>query len=413
VGNTTSLSFGREFKIEKRLFMATESSDLDSPGGMDPQEDSTNETNPWLIGVVILFIIILVGVIAYADLSATGFITPPAATQPTAFITINDPVEGELLDITWAVPVRGEGGGLFEGNVIVQALSASGEVLAQEVTIIDSPEAGTGGSGPWSVDLQINSPPGTQGQIIAFSTSPMDGSRVAEDQVNVGFGESAGAGELVKPEIHLWSLVELNGRTLIDDSNITLQFENFQAFGFGGCNNYKTSYERRGANLNFGIVTSTAKECDELEGILAQESAYFDNLERVVTTRLENWQLNLFDNSNNLFLIYDAVVMGQVFNEQNSEFSEEAVIYVQLNDVSLADTESMPIVEQVITGVTRFPFPFMVNYNPREIVENHTYAIGVRIEDKEGNLLFINPAATNVITNGNPSQVDLVAEAVR
>jgi hypothetical protein len=37
----------------------------------------------------------------------------------------------------------------------------------------------------------------------------------------------------------------------------------------------------------------------------------------------------------------------------------------------------------------------------------------VRIEDKEGNLLFINPAATNVITNGNPSQVDLVAEAVR
>jgi putative lipoprotein len=121
----------------------------------------------------------------------------------------------------------------------------------------------------------------------------------------------------------------------------------------------------------------------------------------------------LFDNSNNLFLIYDAVVMGQVFNEQNSEIPEDAVIYVQLNDVSLADAESMPIVEQVITGVTRFSFPFMVNYNPREIVENHTYAIGVRIEDKEGNLLFINPAATNVITNGNPSQVDLVAEAVR
>jgi putative lipoprotein len=105
--------------------------------------------------------------------------------------------------------------------------------------------------------------------------------------------------------------------------------------------------------------------------------------------------------------------MGQVFNEQNSEIPEDAVIYVQLNDVSLADAEAMPIAEQVISGVTGFPIPFLVKYNPREIVENHTYAIGVRIEDNQGNLLFINPAATNVITSGNPSQVDLVVEAVR
>jgi uncharacterized lipoprotein YbaY len=67
----------------------------------------------------------------------------------------------------------------------------------------------------------------------------------------------------------------------------------------------------------------------------------------------------------------------------------------------------------VLTGVTQFPIPYLVKYNPREILDNHTYAIGVRIEDPEGNLLFINPSAYHVITNGNPSQVDVMVEAVR
>jgi uncharacterized lipoprotein YbaY/heat shock protein HslJ len=393
--------------------MSKPPADPNLPEGNDPQDDSSYGTNGWLRGMIILLIIFLVAVIAYADLSATRFLTPPDPTQTEAFITINEPVAGSLLDLTWAVPVKGEAGGLFEGNVIVQALSASGELLDQEVTIIDSPEAGTGSSGPWSVDLQIDTPPGTQGQIIAFSTSPLDGSKVAEDHVNVGFGESPGTGELVKPENHLWSLGELVGRMLIAGTRITLQFENFQAFGFAGCNTYQTSYERRSSNLNFGIVTSTARECEEPAGILVQESAYFRALEKVVSYTVENQQLNLFDNSGGLFLVFDAVVTGEVINAPGADIPAEAVIYVQLQNVSLADAEAGSIAEQVITGITGFPFPYEVKYNPREIVANHSYAIGVRVEDPDGNLLFINPSAYHVITAGNPSQVDVTVEAVR
>ena len=393
--------------------MVEETAESNSQNEMEPQEDPSSSTNRWWIGAIILVIIVVVSIIAFFDLSATGIINPPQPTQPATFIRINQPVEGTSLDITWAVPVKGEGGGLFEGNLVVQALSASGEILAQQATIIDSPEAGTGGSGPWSVNLQINAPSGTQGQIVAYATSPKDGSIVAEDRVNVGFGDSPGVVELVKPEDHFWNLVELNGRVLIAGTQINLAFENFRAFGSGGCNNYKTSYERSGARLNFGYVTSTAKECEEPEGILSQESAYYDDLERVVTYGLENWQLVLFDDTGRLLLVYDAVVMGNIFSQIGAEIPEDAQIYVQLNDVSLADAESTPIAEQVLTGVTQFPIPYLVKYNPREILDNHTYAIGVRIEDPEGNLLLINPSAYHVITNGNPSQVDVMVEAVR
>jgi len=390
--------------------MEEDSPDSGLPNQIELSEEIPPGKNPWLIFAFIMGALIVVGILAYADLSSVGSVEP---TQPAAFITITEPDQGTLLDTTWTVSVKGEGGGLFEGNVVVQALSASGELLAQRATIILAEDAGTGGSGPWAVDLQINIPSGTQGQITAFSSSPMDGSTVAADSVNVGFGESPGTGDLVKPENHFWSLDALNGRSLIEDTLITLQFENFQAFGSSGCNRYNTSFERRGTSLNFGLVTSTAMECDEPEGILAQEAEYFNALEKVVIYQVESQQLNLFDSSSSPLLVYDAVVMGNILSEGATEIPEDAVIYVRLNDVSLADAEAQLIAEQIITGATQLPIPYMLKYNPRQIVDNHTYAIGVRIEDISGNLLFINPTATNVITNGNPSQVDVVVEAVR
>jgi uncharacterized lipoprotein YbaY len=54
-----------------------------------------------------------------------------------------------------------------------------------------------------------------------------------------------------------------------------------------------------------------------------------------------------------------------------------------------------------------------VKYNPKQIVENHTYTIGVRIEDDSGNLLFITPASNYVINGENSSQVDLSVEAIQ
>jgi uncharacterized lipoprotein YbaY len=297
--------------------------------------------------------------------------------------------------------------------VVVQALSASGEVLAQQPTTIDSPAAGIGGAGPWSTDLRIETEPGTQGQIVAFSTSPKDGNTVASDSVDIGFGESPGKDELVRLEDHLWMLASLNGRSLIENTLITLQFENFQASGSAGCNRYNTSYERRETDLNFGLVTSTAMECELPEGNMVQEFAYFNALEQVVAYRIENQQLKMFDRSNNQDLVYDSIVMGNIISSSETELPEGAVVFVNLSDVSMTNAGAQLIAEQVITGATEFPIPFIVKYNPKQIVELHPIVIGVHIEDDSGNLLFIVPAANFVINGEYPSQVDVSVEAIK
>ena len=263
------------------------------------------------------------------------------------------------------------------------------------------------------MDLRISTEAGTQGQIVASSTSAKDGSIVAEDRVDVGYGESPVDVELVRLEDHLWMLVLLNEAQLIQITFINLQFENFQASGSSGCNLYNTSYERSRRELNFGLVTSTARECELPEGVMTQETTYFNALEDITAFQIEDQQLNLFNNSGKPLLIYDAVVMGNILGPNETELPEDAVVYVHLSDISLADGESKPIAEQVITGVTQFPIPFIISYNPKEIIQNHTYAMEVRIEDSSGNLLFINPTAYHVITTGNPPQVDVVVESIQ
>ncbi len=190
---------------------------------------------------MILVVVILLIVLAYAMLTTSGVNTSAQPTQPAVFITITEPAPGTNLDLIWAVSVKGEAGGLFEGNVVVQALDAAGNVLTQQPTIIETPDAGTGGSGSWSVNLNIHAPAGSQGQIVAFSTSPVDGSWVAEDKIEVGYGESPIKRELVIVEDHLWRLSALNERPPIENTLLTIQFESFQAAGFGGCNNLRTS----------------------------------------------------------------------------------------------------------------------------------------------------------------------------
>ena len=59
-----------------------------------------------------------------------------------------------------------------------------------------------------------------------------------------------------------------------------------------------------------------------------------------------------------------------------------------------------------------FPFPFVVTYNAEDIDQKNTYAVSIRITDSDGNLIYINTSAYNVITGGNSSQVDVMVEAV-
>jgi hypothetical protein len=91
--------------------------------------------------------------------------------------------------------VKGQGGGLFEGNVVVRALDDKGKVLAEKPTTVQAPDAGTGGSGPWAVTLTVaNVPPGTPGRIAASSPQTPN---TGETSVNVVYG-------LAPPEVKVF-----------------------------------------------------------------------------------------------------------------------------------------------------------------------------------------------------------------
>jgi len=114
------------------------------------------------------------------------------------FVTITDPIPYSTLDTTNGISVSGRGGALFEGSVVVRALDTQGNVLAEASTTVNSPNAGTGGEGPWQANLQVNVAKGTRGSIVALSTSAKDGSIVAFASIYVMFGDPSATTNFVK-----------------------------------------------------------------------------------------------------------------------------------------------------------------------------------------------------------------------
>ncbi len=104
----------------------------------------------------------------------------------TPLVDITTPYPNTTVNIDGPVRITGVGRSLFEGNVVVQALDASGRLLAQQATTLFNMSAG--GFGSWQVDLPINTQRGTRGTIFAFSTSPADGHIIASDSVSINYG---------------------------------------------------------------------------------------------------------------------------------------------------------------------------------------------------------------------------------
>ena len=113
----------------------------------------------------------------------------PTAIQP--YIKIQQPAIDSQLDTSAPIVVTGDAAGLFEGGLVVQALDQNGAVLAQAPTTINAPAGGLGMAGQWSVSLTVQGAvSGSPGQIYAFSKSPVDGSVIAQDRVNVKYTTS-------------------------------------------------------------------------------------------------------------------------------------------------------------------------------------------------------------------------------
>ena len=83
-------------------------------------------------------------------------------------------------------------------------------------------------------------------------------------------------------------------------------------------------------------------------------------------------------------------------------------MHVQLRDTSYQDAASTLIAEQIIQNPGQVPIKFRIDYNREDLEPRNTYSISARITGPDGRLLFINDAAYDVITRGNPSNVDML-----
>jgi uncharacterized lipoprotein YbaY/uncharacterized protein YraI len=106
-------------------------------------------------------------------------------------------------------------------------------------------------------------------------------------------------------------------------------------------------------------------------------------------------------------------VTGAVTYRQRIALPPDAVLTVQIQDVSIADAPAQVIGEQVIKEPGQVPINYSVQYRYRDIDDSNRYSMQARIEDAEGSLLFISDTSIPVLTQGNPSEdVEIVVAPV-
>lgn len=95
-----------------------------------------------------------------------------------------------------------------------------------------------------------------------------------------------------------WKLIswgnEKSTKMPLDETEITLQFENNQISGSSSCNRYFASYTVKDEQLKFGVAGRTQMACPE--EIMKQEDQFLSALEKLKLFRLilkGNYKLNI------------------------------------------------------------------------------------------------------------------------
>lgn len=105
-------------------------------------------------------------------------------------------------------------------------------------------------------------------------------------------------------------------------------------------------------------------------------------------------------------------VSGTVTYRERIALPPNALLIVQLQDVSKQDAPAVAIGQQTIpTQGRQVPFPFEIVYNRDTINPSYTYTVQARII-VDNRVRFINTTSYPVITNGNPNKVEIVVNSV-
>ena len=107
-----------------------------------------------------------------------------------------------------------------------------------------------------------------------------------------------------------------------------------------------------------------------------------------------------------------AKVTGHVTYRQRVALPPDAVVTVELADISRQDVPATVLAVQIIKRPGQVPVPFELDYDPDSIKPAHRYAVQARIEEG-GKLLFINDTTHLVLTQGHPSSLEVILVPVR
>jgi heat shock protein HslJ len=101
-----------------------------------------------------------------------------------------------------------------------------------------------------------------------------------------------------------WVLESLNGKPLVQDSNITLNFENGRAGGYAGCNWYGWDYRQGGPTPEEPKITLTLRLCTEPAGVMEQEAAYVEALRETKAFEVKGDRLEVKDAEEEIRLVF-------------------------------------------------------------------------------------------------------------
>jgi putative lipoprotein len=105
------------------------------------------------------------------------------------------------------------------------------------------------------------------------------------------------------------------------------------------------------------------------------------------------------------------VVTGTVTYRERMALPPNAVVEVELRNVSLTDVQATVIASQTIVNPPQVPIAFRLEFDPRQIEPRYSYAISARITI-EHQLAFINDQSYLVLTRGRPDRVEMVLRRV-
>lgn len=118
---------------------------------------------------------------------------------------------------------------------------------------------------------------------------------------------AAPSGEAPALEGTTWNLTALAGAAdaaAVPTMGANLVLAGGTASGFGGCNQFTTSYTLDGSALSFELPASTMMACEE--GVMAFESVYMGALPTVASYTLTGDTLELLDGTGTMALTYTA-----------------------------------------------------------------------------------------------------------